>query len=102
VHKVGVHGAKDFNVREAWQVESKAVGMEIKVVAISLEYFAKALEEHHVPKFFANVFVEFTGAFISELVAAEPTTPETTTSTTLFEWAQTAFKPALEATNASQ
>jgi len=97
-HTVGVHGPKDYSVKEQWQVISKAIGKDIKVVNISLEQLGKALEEHHVPKFFADAYVEFQGAFLNgKFWNSEPRSPETTTSTSLFEWAQTVFKPALEA-----
>jgi ABC-type nitrate/sulfonate/bicarbonate transport system substrate-binding protein len=101
--KVGVHGAKDQTPREAWEIVSKAIGKPIKVVTISLEQQKSTMKGYGVPDYVIDLYQEMTKGFLDgRITSVEPRTPETTTTTTIHEWAQTTFKYALEAAAAKK
>jgi len=99
----GVHGPKDYTPQETYQVLSKAIGQPITPVPISIEQFKQTMESFKVPPFMIEGFGEFYESITNgRFFMAEPRTPETTTSTTLYEWGVKVFKPAYEGAKASQ
>jgi uncharacterized protein YbjT (DUF2867 family) len=96
-HTVGVHGPKDYTFTEAWAVLAKAVGKDIKVVSVPPEAATAGMKQANLPDFVVKGFSDFLDAWYTKLYVAEPRTPNTTTPTTLHEWAVKVFKPALAA-----
>jgi len=99
----GVHGPKDYTPQESIEVISKAVGVPITPVGISIEQFKQTMEGFKAPPFMIAGFAEFYDSIVNgRFYCAEPRTPHTTTPTTLHEWAVKVFKPALEAAKAQK
>jgi len=92
---VGVHGPKSLNFIEGWAIISKVIGKEIKVVDITLDQFRSTMTGYGAPSFMVESYIEMFESFkTGRAFQAEPRTPDTTTSTTLKEWAEQVFKPA--------
>jgi len=95
---IGIHGPKDLTIQQAWDTIGKVVGKEIKVSFITTEELTKMLSHYGVQSFLIGATVQYIDKFNQgALRSAEPRTVETTTVTTLKEWASTVFKPALKA-----
>jgi len=101
-HITGVHGPKDITMATAYGILSKAIGVDIKAVNMSLEQAREAMLKMGLPEFRVTMLLNMFGGFITgRCFQAEPRTVATTSATTMQEWAETVFKPAYEAAKAA-
>jgi uncharacterized protein YbjT (DUF2867 family) len=97
-HRVGVHGPKDLSSDEAAAVISLALGKPVKCVEVTLDQARGAMKGMGMPNFVVEIIAEMYVAFREgRLDPAEPRTPDTTTPTTLAEFARTTLVPAISA-----
>ena len=97
-HRVGVHGPKDLSTDEAAAIISSALGKPVKIVDATLDEARGAMKGMGMPDFVVEIVLEQYGAFRDgRLDSAEPRTPDTTTPTTLAEFARTTLVPAIRA-----
>ena len=95
-HRVGVHGPKDLSTDEAAAIISSALGEPVKCVETTIDQARGALTGMGMPDFIVEIIVEMYVAFREgRLDQAEPRTPDTTTPTTLAEFARTTLVPAI-------
>jgi len=97
-HRVGVHGPKDLSTDEAAAIISSVVGKPVKCVETTIDQARGALKGMGMPDFLVENILEQYAAFRDgRLEPAEPRTPDTTTPTTLAEFARTTLVPAIRA-----
>lgn len=96
-----LHGPVDLSFDEAAAVLSQALAKPVDHVFISPEQARANLVTRGASQDFANQFVEMYGMWNREIVPGEPRTLETTTPTTLFEWATEVMLPRLSMQTAS-
>ena len=97
-HRVGVHGPKDLSTDEAAAIISSALGRPVKCVDATLDQARAAMKDMGMPDFVAEIIIEQYVAFREgRLNPAEPRTPDSTTPTTLAEFARTTLVPAIRA-----
>ena len=97
-HRVGVHGPKDLSTDEAAAVISSVLGKPVKCVELTPDQARSAMHSMGMPEFVVDIIIEMYVAYIEgRLDAAEPRTPDTTTPTTLAEFARTTLVPAIHA-----
>jgi len=100
---VGAHGPKSITAAHAYEILGKAIGTPIKAVAVTVEQARGSMLGMGLPEFRVTMLCDMFNAFISgRAFQAEPRTPDTTTPTTLQEWAESTFKPAVDAARARQ
>ena len=93
---VGVHGPEDLTWERAVMILSAELGRTIRYVQIPLDQMRQGLSEAGLPEFKADLYVElFQAIGEGRLDPAEPRTAETTTTTTLAQFATQVLKPAL-------
>ena len=98
-YRVGVHGPQDLSTGEAAAIISSAVGKPVQCIDATLEQARGALTGMGMPGFVVDLIIEQYVAFRDgRLDPAEPRTPDTTTPTTLAEFARTTLVPAISAT----
>jgi uncharacterized protein YbjT (DUF2867 family) len=101
-HKVGVHGPKDLSTGEAAAIISSAVGKPVQCIDATLEQARGALSGMGMPDFVVNLIIEQYVAFRDgRLDPAEPRTPDTTTPTTLAEFARVTLLPAIQSVSSA-
>jgi len=94
--RVGVHGPKDLSTDEAAAIISSALGEPVKCVETTIDQARGALTGMGMPDFIVEIIIEMYVAFREgRLDQAEPRTPDTTTPTTLAEFARTTLVPAI-------
>ena len=97
-HRVGVHGPKDLSTDEAAAIISSELGMPVKCVELTPDQARGAMQSMGMPGFVVDIIIEMYVAYIEgRLDAAEPRTPNTTTPTSLAEFARTTLVPAIRA-----
>jgi uncharacterized protein YbjT (DUF2867 family) len=97
-HRVGVHGPQDLSTDEAAAIIASAVGKPVQCINATLDQARGALTGMGMPDFVVNLIMEQYVAFRDgRLDPAEPRTPDTTTPTTLAEFARTTLVPAVSA-----
>ena len=97
-YRVGVHGPQDLSTGEAAAIISAAVGKPVQCIDATLEQARGALTGMGMPDFVVDLIIEQYVAFRDgRLDPAEPRTPDTTTPTTLAEFARTTLLPAVKA-----
>jgi len=95
-YRVGVHGPQDLSTGEAAAIIASAVGKPVQCIDATLDQARVALTGLGMPDFVVNLIMEQYVAFRDgRLDPAEPRTPETTTPTTLAEFARTTLVPAI-------
>jgi len=95
---VGVHGPADLTYNEAAAILSDALGKPVAYVQVTLDQARQGMLGAGMPAFLADIYLEMYGAILDgRMDAAEPRSPETTTKTTLAEFARTVLRPAVEA-----
>jgi uncharacterized protein YbjT (DUF2867 family) len=95
-HRVGVHGPQDLSTDEAAAIISSAVGKTVSCVDATLDQASSSLLGMGMPDFVVALIIEQYVAFRDgRLDPAEPRTPNTTTPTTLAEFARTTLVPAI-------
>jgi uncharacterized protein YbjT (DUF2867 family) len=97
-HRIGVHGPKDLSTDEAAAIISSALGKPVKNIETTIDQARGALSSMGMPDFIVEIILEMYVAFREgRLDQAEPRTPDTTTPTTLAEFARTTLVPAISA-----
>ena len=97
-HRIGVHGPKDLSTEEAAEIISTVLGKAVKCVDATLDQARAAMLGMGMPDFVVALIIEQYVAFRDgRLEPAEPRTPDTTTPTTLAEFARTTLAPAVRA-----
>jgi uncharacterized protein YbjT (DUF2867 family) len=97
-HRIGVHGPKDLSTEEAAEIISTVLGKPVKCVDATLDQARAAMLGMGMPDFVVALIIEQYVAFRDgRLEPAEPRTPDTTTPTTLAEFARTTLAPAVRA-----
>ena len=96
-HRIrGVHGPADISGDEVAATLSALLGRPVARVTVPLEAARQGMLAAGMPELAADLYAEMYGAVISgHMVAAEPRTPETTTPTTLREFAAEVLVPAI-------
>ncbi|GMU02020.1 NAD(P)H-binding protein [Corallococcus caeni] len=99
---VGVHGPQDLTYPEVASILTQVLGLPVKYVRVGLEDARNSMTGAGMPSWMADSFVEMYGAIQDgRMDPAEPRSKETTTPTTLAEFASTVLKPVLEQARAS-
>jgi uncharacterized protein YbjT (DUF2867 family) len=102
-HRVGVHGPVDLSTDEAAAIISSVLGKPVKNIETTIDQARGALTSMGMPDFLVEIILEMYGAYREgRLDQAEPRTPNTTTPTTLAEFARTALVPAVKAKSSDQ
>jgi uncharacterized protein YbjT (DUF2867 family) len=102
-YRVGVHGPQDLSTDEAATIISSAVGKPVQCINATLDQARGALTGMGMPDFVVHLIIEQYVAFRDgRLNPAEPRTPDTTTPTTLAEFARTTLVPAVSCLLISQ
>ncbi|HEU4534611.1 MAG TPA: NAD(P)H-binding protein [Polyangiaceae bacterium] len=95
---VGVHGPADTTYRQIAATLSEELGRPVRHVEIGVEAMRQGMLAAGLPDFVAALYAEFFEAIrAGRMDAAEPRTHETTSPTTLREFARTTLLPALRA-----
>lgn len=92
----GLHGPADLSYNQAVAILSDVLGRPISFVTVAPEQARQAFLQMGASPEFADLYVEMYTGFGSGVRPAEPRTPETTTPTTLAQFAQDVLKPALQ------
>lgn len=92
----GVHGPTDLSLNEVAATIGKAIGREVRYIQTTSDQARETFLQLGASPEFAELYVEMFAALSSDKrSAAEPRTSETTTPTTLLEWATKTIKPAI-------
>jgi len=95
-HRIaGLQGPADLTYPQAVEILGEAIGKPVKYVQVTEEQFVGSLLSRGVGEAVARAFGELYASINVPGIVAEPRTPETTTPTTLQEWASAVLKPAL-------
>ncbi|HWN69667.1 MAG TPA: NmrA family NAD(P)-binding protein [Haliangium sp.] len=96
-HRVrGVHGPRDVSQNEAAEILSKVLGRPVKYVQVTVEQAGQGMLAAGFPDFVAKLFTDMYSAILSgKMVPAEPRSAETTTPTTLEQFARDVVAPAV-------
>lgn len=96
-HIEGIHGPEHLTPTLAAAFISQGIGMPVKYEEITTNQARKGMQETGTPNFIANMLIEMiTAVKAGKTYTAEPRTPDTTTPTSLLEFARTIIKPAVE------
>ncbi|NTX52581.1 NmrA family NAD(P)-binding protein [Myxococcus sp. CA039A] len=99
---IGVHGPQDLTYTEVVGILSRELGQPVRYVQVSFDDARKAMLGMGLPAFMVDLFVQMYEAIPEgRMDAAEPRSAETTTSTTLAQWAREVLKPAVAQARAS-
>ncbi len=93
----GLHGPADVRFDEAAAILSEALERPIRHITITPEQAREAFLGLGASPAFADAYVEMARALSQPGAVAEPRTPETTTPTTLYQWARETLYPLLRA-----
>ena len=94
---IAVHGPADLTFDAMAAVVSEVLGKPIRYVQVPDQVLIDNLMRAGFPEGFAAAFSKLLTKEALEAYAIEPRTPETTTPTTLRDWAVTTLVPALQA-----
>jgi hypothetical protein len=95
---LGLHGPADLNYEQTAQIISEALGRPVNFVQVTGQQAKETMVGTGLPPYIADAYVEMYDAMGSGVFQqAEPRTPETTTPTTLHQFALDTLKPAIEA-----
>jgi uncharacterized protein YbjT (DUF2867 family) len=93
---LALHGPADLSFEEAANILGDVIGKPIRHVHVTAEQCIKALQMRGASANFAHQYVLMFKALSQGNYAAEPRTQETTTPTTLKQWAEEVMVPLLE------
>lgn len=94
---LAVHGAADLSNEEAARILSEVLGKTVRFVCVPPEQFRQVLLSQGTSSDGAEQLLRMFHAFSEKnAYAAEPRTPETTTATTLAQWARTVMLPLIQ------
>lgn len=92
---VAVHGAEDLSLNESAEVFSDVLSKTIQFQQIPPEAYYESMLKHGASPAFAQSLVDLFAEVANGIYQAEPRTLETTTSTTLRQWATKVMIPAV-------
>ena len=92
---LAVQGAADVTSDQAALIVSEATGKTIQYVQVPAEQVRQTFLQMGASPDMADNYIDMLTAFDQGIYAAEPRTPETTTPTTLQQWATETLKPIL-------
>jgi uncharacterized protein YbjT (DUF2867 family) len=96
---LGLHGPADLSYEQTARVLGDVLGRPVRFAQVTGEQAKQAMLGTGMPAYIADAYVEMYAAMGSGVFQqAEPRTPETTTPTTLRQFATDTIKPAIEAT----
>ncbi|NBD09447.1 MULTISPECIES: NmrA family NAD(P)-binding protein [Corallococcus] len=99
---VGVHGPKDLTYPEVARILTQVLGQPVKYVQVGLEDLRHGMTGAGLPGWMADTLTEMYGAIKEgRMDASEPRSLDTTTPTTLAEFAGAVLKPVVEQARAS-
>lgn len=93
----GVHGPADLSGDQAAAILADVLDRPVRHVLVSPEQTRDAFVGMGASPAFADAYVEMYQGFTHDPTPAEPRSPETTTPTTLAEWANEVLKPLVTA-----
>ncbi len=93
--KLGVHGPADLTFAQAAAEIGAGLGREVRYVRVPIEGVTGAMAGMGASRSVQQNYAELIGTFGAEDVAEEPRTAETTTPTTLRQFAADTLHPAL-------
>ncbi|MFP2927105.1 NmrA family NAD(P)-binding protein [Pyxidicoccus sp. 3LG] len=94
---LGVHGPKDIAYGELGPILTEALGRPVRYVQVTLDDARKAMLGAGMPAWGADLYLEmYSASSKGGLDPAEPRSAQTTTPTTLAQWAREVLKPAVE------
>lgn len=91
----GLHGPADLTFHEAARTLSEATGRSIQYVSLSPDQGRQALSGMGLGPAFVQGYLDMLTSLAQPGAVAEPRTPDTTTPTTLYQWAGEVLKPLL-------
>jgi uncharacterized protein YbjT (DUF2867 family) len=95
---VGVHGPEDLDMTRAAHIIGEGIGRPVKYVEVTVEQAKFGMLDAGLPPHIVELLGDmYTGFIEGRMERAEPRTAETTTPTTLLEFARQVLKPAVEA-----
>ncbi|WP_164018306.1 NmrA family NAD(P)-binding protein [Pyxidicoccus trucidator] len=94
---VGVHGPADVTYAELEAVFTQSLGRPVRYVQVTLEDARKGMAGAGMPAWLVDLYAELYGSIgEGRMDPAEPRSAQTTTPTSLAQWAREVLKPALE------
>jgi uncharacterized protein YbjT (DUF2867 family) len=93
----GLHGPTDLSSNDVASILSDVLGRQVRYVQVAPEQMKTGLLSTGMCEEWADALIDMYEAFIKAGKVPEPRTPETTTPTTLQEWATDVLKPMLAA-----
>jgi len=95
---VGIHGPEDLDQSSAAQIIGEGIGRPVKYVEVTVDQAKLGMLEAGLPAYVVELLGDmYTGFREGRMERAEQRSPETTTPTTLLEFARQVLKPAVEA-----
>lgn len=93
---LGVHGPAHLSYADVARILTEVSGNPVHAVQISIDDFRKTMAGHGLPDFLVGLLAEMYQAVgEGRMDPAEPRSAQTTTPTTLAQWAQTVLVPAV-------
>ena len=92
-HTLGLHGPADLTYPQAAEIVGNSIGKPVHYVTITEEQAADSVRAQGASDAVARAYGELAACLNLPGIKAEPRTPETTTPTTLEEWADAVLKP---------
>ncbi|RKH17911.1 NmrA family transcriptional regulator [Corallococcus praedator] len=94
---LGVHGPKDLTYAEVATILTQSLGRPVKHVQVRVADLHSGMTNAGVPTWMADAFAEMYQALVDgRMDPAEPRSKDTTTPTTLAQFASTVLKPVVE------
>jgi uncharacterized protein YbjT (DUF2867 family) len=102
-HRIrGVHGPEHLTYNQVAAILSDVLGRPIQYVQVSVDQARQGMRAAGLPDFLTDTFSEMYQAIVDgRMAAAEPRSPETTTPTSLAQFAREALVPALSQARAN-
>ncbi|WP_408889931.1 NAD(P)H-binding protein [Myxococcus faecalis] len=99
---IGVHGPAHLSYADVARILTEVSGRPVSAVQISIDDFRKAMAGYGLPDFLVGLLAEMYQAVgEGRMDPAEPRSAETTTATTLAQWAKSVLLPAVEQARAA-
>ena len=98
---VAVQGAEDLSLHQSAAIFSQVLGKPVQFQQIPPEAYYESMLKHGSSPAFAQSLVDLFSEVSHGIYQAEPRTPETTTPTTLRQWATNVMAPALGVSRSS-
>ncbi len=94
---LGVHGPADLSYTEAAEILTRELGRTVRYTQVTLEQARQGMLDAGMPPFLVDIYAEMYAAIPEgRMDAAEPRSKESTTPTTLAQFAREVLKPAVD------